>query len=219
MGFVKQMTDSVLDIWNAYLEHPFIREMSDGTLPENKMKRYIIEDSLFLSEYVKACAVGILKAKTMKDMAHFNSMIAGIVQGEYALRDTYLESAGIYKGEWERMTLSKENRDYANYIMKTALDGGLPELLAATLPCMLSYYYIGKQLVERDPECLKRPYGELIADYASEICQEMCQVSSDYMDTLCMGLDKQGKQKLMDIYREASIYEMGFWDMVYQNRD
>ncbi|WP_444657959.1 hypothetical protein ACRQV7_09610 [Caproiciproducens sp. R2] len=56
MGFVPQMTDSVMDIWNAYLEHPFIREMSDGTLPENKMKWYIIEDSLCLREYVKVSA-------------------------------------------------------------------------------------------------------------------------------------------------------------------
>lgn len=213
------MTDSVMDIWNAYLEHPFIREMSEGTLPESNMKRYIIEDSLYLREYVKICAIGILKAKDMKDMAHFNSMIAGIVQGEYALRDNILARSGIDKNEWEHMALSKENRDYTNYILKTTIEGDLPELLAATLPCMLSYYYIGKQLVERDPKCLERKYGELIADYTSDICRQMCQISSDYMDTLCEGLAKKHKQKLMEIYREASIYEMSFWNMVYQNRD
>ncbi|NLU08482.1 MAG: hypothetical protein GXW91_09720 [Clostridiales bacterium] len=37
-------------------------------MPENKMKWYLIEDSLFLKEYVKACSVGIFKAKNMSDM-------------------------------------------------------------------------------------------------------------------------------------------------------
>ncbi len=219
MGFVQEMTNSVMDIWNAYLEHPFIKEMANGTLPENKIKWYIIEDSLYLGEYVKVCAIGILKAKSMKDMAKFNSMISGIVQGEYALRDNYLAKAGIGKNAWENMTPSRENRDYANYILKATIDGDLPELLAATLPCSLSYYYIGKQLAERDPKCLERRYGELIADLASEICREMCELSSDYMDALCEGLDENRKQKLTEIFREASIYEMGFWNMVYQERD
>ncbi|WP_440190107.1 hypothetical protein [Anaerocolumna jejuensis] len=59
--------------------------MANGTLPVNKMKWYIIEDSLFLKEYVKACSLGIFKAINMSDMAIFNSIIEGIVQGEYAL--------------------------------------------------------------------------------------------------------------------------------------
>lgn len=219
MEFVQEMTNSVMDIWNAYLEHPFIKEMAEGTLPENKMIRYIIEDSLYLREYVKVCAIGILKAKNMKQIVKFNSMIAGIVQGEYVLRDNYLTRAGIDKNAWETMPLSKENRDYANYILKIAIDDDLPELLAATLPCSLSYYYIGKQLAERDSECLKRRYGELIADLASETCWEMCELSSDFMNALCERLDENRKRRLTEIFREASNYEMGFWNMIYQDKD
>lgn len=42
MGFVKQLNDSVIDIWNTYLKHPFVVEMANGTLLENKMKWYLI---------------------------------------------------------------------------------------------------------------------------------------------------------------------------------
>lgn len=116
------------------------------------------------------------------------------------------------------MVQSKESRDYSNYIMKTVIDGELPEILAALLPCILSYFYIGQQLVKQDSSCLGCKYGEVITEYTSEISFQTGKTSSDYMDTICENLDEQRKKKLIEIYRNVSIYELDFWNMLYQNR-
>ncbi|WP_446898577.1 thiaminase II [Clostridium sp. LBM24168] len=219
MEFVNELNESVMDIWNAYLEQPFVLEMANGTLPDNKMKWYLIEDSLFLKEYVKACSVAIFKANNMSDMALFSTIIEGIVQGEYALRDSYLSNAGIDKQTLENMEQSKESRDYSNYIIKTVLNGELPEIIASLLPCMLSYYYIGQQLIKQDSKCLDRRYGQVISEYVSEISLKNGKLCSDYMNKLCKYLDEQRKKKLFGIYRNVSIYELDFWNMLYKNRD
>ena len=39
-----------LEIWKGYLEHPFIKELADGTLPEEKFLHYLIHRDGFLWE-------------------------------------------------------------------------------------------------------------------------------------------------------------------------
>ena len=87
MSFVKEMIDYSMDLWEGYLAHPFLQELKDGTLTEEKIKRYIIQDSLYLREYARVFAVGILKAPTIRDMSHLSRLISGTVQGEYVTRD------------------------------------------------------------------------------------------------------------------------------------
>ena len=52
MSFVREMIENSMDLWNGYLKHPFVTELASGALPEEKIKRYIIEDSLYLKEYL-----------------------------------------------------------------------------------------------------------------------------------------------------------------------
>ena len=215
MTFVEEMIDAVEDLWDSFLEHPFIVEMSQGTLPENKMMHYLIEDSLFLKDYVRVCAIGIFKSENTEQMDYFTTTINGILKGEYALRDSYLLKFGIKEADLVHMTSSKENQAYANYLMQTALEGDLPEIFAALFPCILSYYHIGKQLVQQDPECLNRKYGEVISEYISDIANEACLISIKDINKLCNHLDLQQKKKLITICRESSLYERDFWNMAY----
>ena len=216
MTFVEEMTAAVLDIWDSFLEQPFIVEMSQGTRAENKMKNYLIEDTFFLKEYVRVCAIGIFKSDNMEQMAYFTTTIEGIVKGEYALRDRYLLKFGMDKSELASLLPSKENQAYTDYLMTIALEGELPEIFAVLLPCILSYYHIGMKLVEFDPECLNRKYGEVISEYISEIAKESCAISIEHINELCKDLDSQRKKKLIAICRESSLYELRFWDMVYK---
>ncbi len=48
MSFVKTLVDNSMDIWEAYLKHPFIIELQQGTLDIEKFKHYIVQDSIYL---------------------------------------------------------------------------------------------------------------------------------------------------------------------------
>lgn len=219
MTFVEEMKEAVVEIWDTFLEHPFIIEMGKGTLVEAKMMHYLIEDTLFLQEYVRVCAVGILKSKNMEQMAYFTTTIDGIVKGEYELRDSYLLRFGLDKSSLEKIVPSKENLAYTNYLMTISKEGELPEIFAVLLPCILSYYYIGTKMVEADPACLNRKYGSVIQEYISEIASDACEVSSSYMNQICANLEPNHKKRLIEICRESSLYELDFWNMVYRERE
>ena len=39
-----------------YLTHPFVTQMADGTLPTEKFRYYMLQDYLYLKDYVKIFA-------------------------------------------------------------------------------------------------------------------------------------------------------------------
>ena len=59
MSFMEEVINSSMDIWNKYLEHPFIRELALGTLNEEKFKGYIIDDIVYLREYARICICNV----------------------------------------------------------------------------------------------------------------------------------------------------------------
>ena len=111
-------------------------------------------------------------------------------------------------------------RSYVDYMLREAEVGGLPEVFAAVLPCMLSYCFIGRELKRRFPEqAAATPYADLIEDYANDDYYLRCQEDAAYTDSLCESLPPERKAHLKEIFRTASVYEMKFWDMSWGRDD
>ena len=51
--FVQQLVQESLPVWEKCLHSEFLERLADGTLDEACFKGYIVEDSLYLREYVK----------------------------------------------------------------------------------------------------------------------------------------------------------------------
>ena len=50
MRFTEKLLKESMPIWEKYLEHPFIKEIGEGTLDKNKFKEYLVQDYLYLKE-------------------------------------------------------------------------------------------------------------------------------------------------------------------------
>ena len=64
--FTDELRLTAAHIWEADLKHPFVRGIADGTLPTEKFKFYLIQDYLFLLDYSRVFAHGVIKAHPMK---------------------------------------------------------------------------------------------------------------------------------------------------------
>ena len=68
MKFSQVLFEEVKGLWNEYLEHPFVKGIGEGTLDKEKFKNYLIQDYLYLKDYAKVFAMGVVKASTMKEI-------------------------------------------------------------------------------------------------------------------------------------------------------
>ena len=59
------------DIWQSYLKHPFLVKMGENTLDKEKFRKYLIQDFLYLKEYAKVYAMGLIKSDKMENIKFF----------------------------------------------------------------------------------------------------------------------------------------------------
>ena len=55
-GFSDQLREAAAPIWDAQLEHPFVRGIGDGTLAAAPFRHWVRQDYRFLIEYVRQFA-------------------------------------------------------------------------------------------------------------------------------------------------------------------
>lgn len=213
MSFVEECIQDSLPIWEQCLNSPFLRKLENGTLEESCFLGYIIDDSLYLREYAKVFAWGMTKARTMEDIRICYSLLSFVNEGEGSTRLYYLNRSGLTDADIQNLPQRPENKAYTECMLEAAKNGGIAECLMACLPCMISYYWIFRKLLERSPDVKNTPYWPLVRDYASEDYLLSCQKWAAYADQICAELSSEQQAKCMQVFRDCSLHELHFWEM------
>ena len=217
MEFSEYLFKEAKPIWDEYLNHPFIKELGEGTLPKEKFKSYLIQDYLYLKEYSKVFCIGVVKATTMDEMKFFYNSIKGAMEDETESHIMYLKGFGVNPSKAEFMEKELVTLNYTNYMQAVGLKGDLIETAIATLPCTWSYSYVGKYVAEKYKDKLEDNfYKEWVDTYNSEGYDKFTEEWIDYTNKICKDISEEKKKKLLDIFLKCSIYEKQFWDMAYK---
>ena len=82
-------------IWEGYLTHPFVQGIADGSLAAEKFRFYLLQDYLYLFDYAKVFAQGVVKSREPEVMRTFASYVSSILNGEMAIHRGYMKRLGI----------------------------------------------------------------------------------------------------------------------------
>lgn len=218
MKVSERLYNSIIDLWDKYNEHPFVKGLADGTLPLEKFQFFMIQDHLYLMQYAKVFALGVLKAKNESDMRLFSGLIAATLDTENALHQAYLRRLNISQEMIAQAKPSIVTDSYTNYMIAIAEKEGLGELMAAVLSCSWSYKLIG-DFMEKFPGATEQEfYGEWVNMYISDGYRSSNQLMIDMVDRLTEGYTEQQIQNLEHIVYVCSQYEYMFWDMAWNQK-
>lgn len=62
------LTTACQDDWRAYIEHDFVHQLGNATLPEASFRHYLKQDYLFLIHFARAYALAAYKSPTLADL-------------------------------------------------------------------------------------------------------------------------------------------------------
>ncbi len=94
----------------------------------------------------------------------------------------YAGKLGISKEELEAAQPAPTTLAYSHYMLAVAHSGSIAHLLAALLPCLWSYWSIGKEL-SRIPGSTEHPfYGIWVKMYSSEDFGQLARWAIDLMN-------------------------------------
>src|SRR5690606_8615826 len=111
---------AVKPIWDAQLEHPFVRGIGDGTLEEARFRRWVIQDYSYLKEYSRMFAWAVAKADRLESMGWYAAVLNLTLNTEMALHRKYAERFGISTAELEAAEVWPTTRAYTDFLVRTA---------------------------------------------------------------------------------------------------
>jgi thiaminase/transcriptional activator TenA len=215
MPMMEEILNRNTPIWDRCAETPFVRELQAGTLPLEKFKQYMIQDSIYLKHYARVYGKAIYHAATLKEIQTYYSILNFVTDTESAVRLNYLSQFGMTDDDIELIAPLPENQNYIDFMISIAEQGDGCAILMAVLPCMLSYSYIFRKLAS-EPGSRASRYWDFIQDYADERYAESCKEWCAFAEQKCGPLSCERKSRLSGIFEKASYLEYDFWNMAYR---
>lgn len=215
MSLSLQLHRAALPIWRAQLEHPFVRGIGDGTLEEERFRRWLLQDYRYLTEFARVFALAAAKADRLESMSWYASILDLTLNSEMALHRTLAARFGLTGADLERAPMWPTTRAYTDFLVRTAANGDILDLLAALLPCTWGYVYVARELTAAEHPPDPR-YAEWIDTYASDAFAEAAERLRSELDRLAdAGLGEAKRVKLEETFVTSSRYEWQFWEMCW----
>ena len=215
MKLTDRLYAEVAEIWNGYLEQPFVKELGEGALREDRFRFYMVQDYLYLLEYAKVFALGVVKAEDERLMRRFACMVHDTLDGEMDVHKIYMKRLGITEEEIASTKSALTNQSYTSYMLDIAFKGDILDILVAVLSCAWSYQMIGEHH-KKIPGALQHPlYGEWVGGYSSEEYARSVVDIMDAVDEYGGDISLKKELYLKEVMRKCSQYERDFWEMAY----
>lgn len=216
--FTDRIYPKIKGIWDACLNHPFVRGMGDGSLDLEKFKHWVKQDYVYLIEYARLFAIGTAKAHDLETMNSFAKGLDGVLFMEMDLHKSYAKTFGISIEDLEKTENSAINTAYTSYMLNKAQAGGVENVAAALLACSWCYSYIGLNLAQKPGALENENYGSWIEMYSSDDFTDLNDNAMALINKLAAGKPERELEILEDIVVKTGMFELMFWDMCY-NQD
>ena len=119
MKTTQRLYEAAHPIWEQCHAHPFVRGIGDGSLDLEKFQWFLLQDYLYLFDYARVFAYGVVKARDPELMRTFSANVDAILGGEMKVHRAYMARLGIteeqvfaVQGIGQMLASSISNRDY-----------------------------------------------------------------------------------------------------------
>lgn len=211
---INQFISESIDIWDKCVDSKFLIQMKKNNIEKEIFLKYLIQDSLYLRDYLKTYSYGFIKCKSWEDMKFFASSMSCISDTENLTRINYLRDFNLSDKDIDKMKKSKECEEYTEFLLNIGKNGDIPSILAAVLPCMLSYDYVFNKISKQTPNILSGYYAPLVNDYINDKYRKAVKLWTDFANRILQNISNEKLLKLKNIFHQASIHELIFWNQL-----
>src|SRR5262249_60068791 len=94
MSFSGELCQSIMPIYAALLDHPFVRGLADGSLSRAAFRFYAVQDALYLRDFARALSIAAARAPQDEWIIMFNEHSAGAPKGGRAPHESVFSEGG-----------------------------------------------------------------------------------------------------------------------------
>ncbi|MBC2369122.1 hypothetical protein HBP99_10765 [Listeria booriae] len=144
MRFSEKLYAENREVWQKSKDHPFVKQLVDGSLDKASFRYYLLQDYYYLTHYVKVIALGIVCAGDNAAMTDLSKSLISLEASELAMREKFYPFVGISEADLVDIEPSPAAYHYTSHLYRTAGTRELGRVLAGILPCYWLYREIGE---------------------------------------------------------------------------
>jgi thiaminase/transcriptional activator TenA len=210
MNFTEKLWKNITPIYEAILNHPFNRELMDGTLSTERFLFYIQQDSLYLVEFGRVLSLLAGRCKDAQTMSDFIHLADEVISGERGMQDEFFKIYGITTPCTRQAPVCSS---YANFIIAAATNKTYGEAVTSVLPCFWIYREVGNHILKN--AVLGNPYRKWIDTYASAEFSASTDKAIKIVETAANNYPEL-QERMEEIFETATRLEWMFWDSAYR---
>jgi thiaminase/transcriptional activator TenA len=198
-------------IYDQIIRMPFIEELIAGTLPVEKFKFYISQDSNYLEHFGRSLSLIAARANQVEHVLDYIRFAEGAIVVENALHAGYFKEYDIA----EKAAISPACHYYTSFLLSTAALAQVEVAMAAVLPCFWIYKKVGDYIYQQQHQA-NNPYKNWIDTYAGEEFGAKVTNAINICDKVALTCSATQQQAMTDAFVTACRLEWLFWDSAWR---
>ena len=195
--------------WLEYTNHKFLSDLVSNKLPNKNFKKYLIQDYIFLQQFLKILSLTVYKSRTFEEISRSINFIKGI-DHEIKLHVDYCKKWKIPLKSLSKIKVEKANSAYTDYVLSVGKNGNNLDIFSCLSPCIIGYGEIGFNL-SKVKGWERSKYSSWIKMYSSKEYQKVAKENINYLDVLFKKNKDINKLKLIKNFKKSTILERNFW--------
>ncbi len=205
-NFHQRLLDKAQDIWNAILNHRFLKMTAEGSISDKAFRTWIQQDYVFVQEAIPFVAVLLAKAPS-----HLRPIFIKILSGLDRELELFRKNASARGVNLEDVMPSPTCYSYNQFLMSTAYNSSFAE--GFTVLYAAEKAYLDSWIEVRNNLKIQSPWQDFIDNWTNEEFQQFVNWLSSTINELATGKPERELRRMEELFLITARYEYLFWEM------
>ena len=213
-GWTGRLWAEIEPVYDAILDHPFIKGLASGELGVDSFVQFISQDTHYLQDYVRTLLTLAAKAPDFAATKMLTTHAAAAAAAETGLHAELMTDLGRDPAELLAFDARPTTRAYTSFMLATVFTGSFADGLTAIIPCFWIYAEVGQHLKQAGSP--NPVYQRWIDSYGSDDYLREVLLALELTDRVGLSLAPAAEAAARRHFRTAARYEWMFWDAAYR---
>jgi thiaminase/transcriptional activator TenA len=198
-------------IIQAIKEHPFNKELANGSLNIEKFAYYIEQDTIYLRDFARSLAV-IASKVPLKFVKDFLSLSEGALIAEQKVIHSFFRKTFNLQ---ETGKITPATLSYTSYLLQVSSMAPVEIAIACILPCFWVYKIVGQYIAQNTDMKSQNPYKKWIATYSGKEFSDNVERAISIFDEVALFASDEIRNLMLDAFYKSTALEWHFWNDSY----
>jgi thiaminase/transcriptional activator TenA len=202
--------------WSEAIDHPFTRELQDGTLDDAVYREYLLQDYAFLETLARVVGYAVAQAPDIDAQGTLAQFLAGVTGEENDYFERSFDALDVPASTWQDPEVTATTQAFTDSLLGVAGTGGYADVLAVFVP--VEWIYL--EWATRASDSAQTPdrwyLAEWIDLHANPEFETFVEWLRGQLDAVGEQLDDERRERVATRFERTVELEVAFFDAAYE---